>query len=395
LGGMTASSVVEVPLSVQEVMLEFRAGKMIMEGTRVMPDARKGLVRVAKGDEGLLHLQWLDRTTNVAELDQIIFPDEAVFEKVQEASGRVYILKFKEDDRKFFFWMQEPKADGDSQICNSVNYFINHPIEEVDEGETSTALQMSEASDGAIGIEVSSRDSNVEPYLVSKDALAGNVNPSSGLVQLSDLQRILTNLGQSDVSLAGAQDTGPSLGDILKPELVLPMVEHFPLEDQLTSYLPEGIWTREAFVELLQSSQFRQQVEAFNHVLRTGQIDLSQFGIDPRKYNFTVASFLEALDDAVAKNPETSSTVDSLAVIFTGNKAKRTMKTLIVTLTKKVLDKIQWMKVISIKDQYFLRILFLVPPSSPLSLVLSGTFIRMRVGTILSVCLLFVHSFVF
>uniref|UniRef100_A0A0C9S7A5 TSA: Wollemia nobilis Ref_Wollemi_Transcript_9392_1311 transcribed RNA sequence n=1 Tax=Wollemia nobilis TaxID=56998 RepID=A0A0C9S7A5_9CONI len=311
---MAASSSEEVPPTLQEVMLEFRAGKMTMEGTRVTPDTRKGLVRVAKGDEGLLHFQWLDRSTNVVEIDQIIFPNEAVFEKVQQTSGRVYILKFKEDDRKFFFWMQEPKADGDSQICNSVNYFVNRPIEEVDEVETSTALQISEASDGATGIEVSSRDTNIGGPTISNDALSGNVNPSAGPVQLSDLQRILSNLGQSETSLAGAQDTGPSLGDILKPELVLPLVEHFPLEDRLASYLPEGTWSREAFMELLQSPQFRQQVEAFNHVLRTGQIDLSQFGIDPSKYNFTVVSFLEALDDAVAKNSDMSGTVDSLAV---------------------------------------------------------------------------------
>jgi 26S proteasome regulatory subunit N13 len=36
-------------------------------------------------------------------------------------------------------------------------------------------------------------------------------------------------------------------------------------------------------------------------VLRTGQIDLAQFGVDPSKYKFTVASFLEALEDSVAK----------------------------------------------------------------------------------------------
>ena len=87
-------------------MLEFRAGMMSLEGTRVLPDTRKGLVHVARGDEGLLHFQWLNRTSNVVEVDQIVFPDEAVFEKVQETPERVYILKFKEDDRKFCFWMQ-------------------------------------------------------------------------------------------------------------------------------------------------------------------------------------------------------------------------------------------------------------------------------------------------
>lgn len=32
----------------QEIMLEFRAGKMSLQGTRVVPDARKGLVRIAR-----------------------------------------------------------------------------------------------------------------------------------------------------------------------------------------------------------------------------------------------------------------------------------------------------------------------------------------------------------
>jgi 26S proteasome regulatory subunit N13 len=71
-----------------------------------VPDTRKGLVRAASGDEGLFHFQWLNRTSNVVEVDQIVFPDEAIFEKVQETPERVYILKFKEDDHKFFFWMQ-------------------------------------------------------------------------------------------------------------------------------------------------------------------------------------------------------------------------------------------------------------------------------------------------
>eukprot|EP01018_Ginkgo_biloba_P026733 Gb_34330 [translate_table: standard] len=312
---MAASSAVEMPPSLREVMLEFRAGKMVLEGTRVVPDTRKGLVRVARNDEGLLHFQWLDRTNNLLEDDQIVFPEEAVFEKVQQTSGRVYILKFKFDDRKFFFWMQEPKADGDSQICSSVNYFINLPLDPVegDEVESSAPLQMSEASDGAVGAEVSSRDADVEGSSLSTETLAGNVNPSSGPVHLSDLQRILSSLGQTEGGLTGPQDTGLSLGDILKPELVVPLLESFPLEERLTSYLPEGTWTREAFIELLQSPQFRQQVEAFTYVLRTGQIDLSQFGIDPSKYNFTVASFLEALDDAVAKKSETSGALDSLA----------------------------------------------------------------------------------
>lgn len=32
----------------QEIMLEFRAGKMFFEGKRVVPDTRKGLIRIAR-----------------------------------------------------------------------------------------------------------------------------------------------------------------------------------------------------------------------------------------------------------------------------------------------------------------------------------------------------------
>jgi 26S proteasome regulatory subunit N13 len=45
-------------------------------------------------------------------------------------------------------------------------------------------------------------------------------------------------------------------------------------------------------------------------VLRTGQIDLAQFGVDPSKYKFTVVSFLEALEDSVAKAGSSSAAGD-------------------------------------------------------------------------------------
>ncbi|XP_022753471.1 26S proteasome regulatory subunit RPN13 isoform X5 [Durio zibethinus] len=252
---LMGSSSAEAFPAMQETLLEFRAGKMLLEGKTVVPDTRKGLVRIARGEEGLVHFQWLDRTQNVVEDDQIIFPDEAVFEKVNQASGRVYILKFNTDDRKFFFWMQEPKGEDDLQLCSSVNNFINQPL---------------------------------------------------GPVKLEDLQRILSSIGPAEI--AGDPDGGLGLDDILRPDLIMPLIETWPLEERLASYLPEGQWTPEDMLELLQSPPFRQQVDSFTYVLRTGQIDLSQFGIDPNKYKFTVLSFLEALEDSVSKMSESGET---------------------------------------------------------------------------------------
>ncbi|CAA7408303.1 unnamed protein product [Spirodela intermedia] len=277
----------------QEVMMEFRAGKMFLDGTRVIPDTRKGLVRIGRGEEGLVHFQWLDRGHNSVEDDQIILPDEAVFEKVSQSSDRVYILKFSTDNRKFFFWMQEPDSNRDMEICDSVNDFINRPLET----EALDPMQVPETSGDNADDETSpSPGSSLQQNLAADEATS-----SAGRVQLADLQRILRHIQPAGAS--EDPDEGLGLGDILKPDLLLPLIENLTLEKRLVSHLPEGSWTSEEFMDVLQSPPFRQQLETFSHVLRTGQVDLTQFGIDPTKYKFSVLSFLEALDDSVAKSP--------------------------------------------------------------------------------------------
>ncbi|KAJ1694232.1 hypothetical protein LUZ63_010930 [Rhynchospora breviuscula] len=285
--------------NLQDVMLEFRAGKMLLEGTQVVPDTRKGLVRIGRGEEGLLHFQWLDRSQNIVEDDQIVFPDEAVFEKVTQSSGRVYILKFTSDNRKFFFWMQEPSAEGDLEICNSVNTCLNRPLDMMGDDEAEGSVPVPEMSEEATEDDLSSRAGNLVDQSMATD-LTGEVTSSAGPVQLEDLQRILRNI-QAPVE---DPDARIGLGDILKPDLVSPLIETLPVEQTLASYLPEGSQSRADIIELFQSPPFRQQLDTFTHVLRTGQIDLSQFGVDPTKYRFTVVSFLEALEDSVAKASE-------------------------------------------------------------------------------------------
>ncbi|XP_050218639.1 26S proteasome regulatory subunit RPN13 isoform X1 [Mercurialis annua] len=300
------SSSTEAFPAMQETIMEFRAGKMFLEDKKVVPDTRKGLIRIARGEEGLVHFQWLDRTRNVVEDDQIIFPDEAVFEKVNQTSGRVYILKFNTDDRKFFFWMQEPQEALDSHLCRSLNYQINKQLEFLGEEEPDTSAHL-QVSEDMVEDDISSRAGNL--VLPNLGAEVSDVSSSSGPVKLEDLKRILSNIGHG----GGAEDPdgGLGLGDILKPDLILPLIDTLPLEERLASFLPEGQWTPEDILELLQSPPFRQQVDSFTYVLRTGQVDLSQFGIDPSKYKFTVLSFLEALEDSVSKVSEDNKDLSS------------------------------------------------------------------------------------
>ncbi|EOA27386.1 hypothetical protein CARUB_v10023516mg [Capsella rubella] len=298
--GVKAGGVVimtsEVYHVMQEVMLEFRAGKMSLQGTRVVPDSRKGLVRIARGEEGLIHFMWLDRNLRTVEDDQIVFPDEALFEKVNQSSDRVYILKFNSDDRKLFFWMQEPRAEGDAELCSSVNQYLNQPLEFQDEEELAAAV--TEEVEDMAEDNTSSRAGNlVVPNLSAE--VSDVTSSASGPVKLADLQRILNNLSAGPVGIAGEEE-GLALGDILKPELIMPLLEMLPVQERLSSHLPEGHCKAEDILELLQSPPFRQQIDAFTYVLRTGQIDLTQFGIDPSKFKFTVVSFLEALEDSVS-----------------------------------------------------------------------------------------------
>ncbi len=73
-------------------LAQFRAGLLVKDGTTLKPDARKGLIRVIRDAEDLLHFQWAERTAAGAlvgepQIDQVVFPGEASFEKVSAPSA--------------------------------------------------------------------------------------------------------------------------------------------------------------------------------------------------------------------------------------------------------------------------------------------------------------------
>ncbi|CAF1413675.1 unnamed protein product [Adineta steineri] len=109
-------------------LVEFKAGKMNLRGNMVYPDKRKGLFYLHQGNDMLIHLCWKERTSNRPEDDLTIFPDEIEFKKVtQNTTGRVYVLKWKSNAKKFFIWMQEPKEDKDDEYCKKINDLVNNP----------------------------------------------------------------------------------------------------------------------------------------------------------------------------------------------------------------------------------------------------------------------------
>ncbi|CAI5986888.1 unnamed protein product [Closterium sp. NIES-65] len=168
-----------------DVLLEFRAGRMSVSGSTVKPDPRKGLFRLIRTEDLLLHLQWLDRTTQAVEEDMVVFPDEAKFEKVSQSSGRVYMLSFNEDDRKLFFWMQEPKAHNDEHHCSEVNRILNEAwLLEEDDRVLDAAMMDSEADAFTENEEGHLGEAGMHDDGDSHQALASAVQDVSPLIHL-------------------------------------------------------------------------------------------------------------------------------------------------------------------------------------------------------------------
>ena len=110
-------------------LVEFRAGKMTMDGNMVTADKRKGLVYIHQSSDSLIHFCWKDRQSGHVDdvilifcwsnlvpvkfivlfvlQDWIIFPEDCEYVKVPQCTtGRVFLLKFKSSNKKIFFWMQ-------------------------------------------------------------------------------------------------------------------------------------------------------------------------------------------------------------------------------------------------------------------------------------------------
>nr|TKS00784.1 hypothetical protein D5086_0000179280 [Populus alba] len=148
---MGSSSAEDIP-AMQEIVLEFRAGKMVFYGKKVVPDSQKGLVRIGK---------------------------------VNQALGRVYMLKFNTDDRKSLFGCRSEFLDEE-------------------EPDASTPFQVFE---DMLEDNISSRNGNlIVPDLGAE--VMSDVTSSSGPMKLEDLQRILSNIG------AGGSSGDPDEGSL-------------------------------------------------------------------------------------------------------------------------------------------------------------------------------------
>jgi len=312
-------------------LVEFKAGKMIMEGKMVRPDKRKGLVQLRQSEDGLIHFVWKERLSGQAENDLIIFPDDAVFKKVKESNGRVYLLEFKNSSKRLFFWMQELSDEKDEQRCNDINKYIAEPPQPERPGGDLSGLNQDQllrllAQQGGLGalrsqLQAGPGARRAEPGSGRTPAAAPRIptlpsNPSASNaasraqpaqpVSISTLRNILSGLPDT----RPAVEKGPQLNDIINPDDVVAsgLFDHPDVVQKLAEFLPEGPVNAQNIKDHVRSPQFQQAVSLFNSALRSGEMVtiMTNFGIDASSIgpNPTIEDFLVAVQKQVRKDQE-------------------------------------------------------------------------------------------
>ncbi|GLB38461.1 putative proteasome complex subunit Rpn13 ubiquitin receptor [Lyophyllum shimeji] len=271
-----------------ETLLAFKAGRAFRRpGTNfVDPQPEKGAIVLTNSEDGLLHFTWKNRRTGEVQEDLILFPSDASFVKVPQATGgRVYVLKFSSSDQRHFFWMQDASSARDEEFVNNVNRLLENPEENLQWGSTSTATSQPQAPTSA------------QPS-VSTQPAAGAANFQATPEQLAQLQALLQSAGA-----AGAPPAPElSLTDILTPANLTPLFTSHPeLIPTLFPHLPPDLPmppSAEVLNRVINSPQFRAAVANFDQALRTGMLGDLVRGLGlPAEAGTGIVPFLNAIQE--------------------------------------------------------------------------------------------------
>lgn len=238
------------------VHTEFKAGKMDWDGKVVKADKRKGRIVLYTADEDqLMHFQWYDREKNEAQLDLIFFNDAYLSEVKKCTTGRVYLLRFTSSDKKHFFWMQEPKADGDEELIKKFNEAIGATIPDKKAAGRSTGTTAAAPPTAAA-------------------AAGAEVDPQ--------LRAILSQFLETQ-GAANLRTPPVPLGAVLTTEVLSGLLTDETACKELTSLLPPGQQTQEDLAEALRSPQLQQHMNSLTQAIHSDQLPMlfAALGLDP------------------------------------------------------------------------------------------------------------------
>jgi len=338
-------------------LVEFKAGKMNMKEKMVHSDSRKGMVYVYQSDDQLMHFCWKDRTTGNVEDDLIIFPEDCEYVRIQKVTtGRVYVLKFKSNNRRLFFWMQEPSTDKDDEFCRKINDLLNNPptpgslsTSSRSSGSTSASsllgssnlrgdpdlqnlignisqaqlMQILNSGVPEIGSLISSTSSGRSSSSTAASTSTTSDSTSSTTtttaagegskaapIQLQDLQNILSSMASGAEPKGKAKPKNFAETDLthgLTQEALQPLLTDEKFVEALVPFLPstgeEGKTSALLLKDTFSNSEFQQSVGQFSHALATCQLGplMAQFKLGDDVTKAAASGNMETFCEALRK----------------------------------------------------------------------------------------------
>ena len=320
----------------------------------MVPDERRGKLRLCKDTDGLTHLQWGVRAPDMPftpEEDLLVFPREAEMKFIPKPG--VFVIKFPDDpSRNAFFWSQRQTSDAEPQSDEALTADVNAALNgespafatrrsdpaarraravRAAQAAAASALSGPEetpaatagvASTPAAPAKAEKQRSPVtepmtdEPTETETNPVGANGNAEkkeekkSAAVSGDALRAALGGLGAAGAvpgggapaadpaamarMLAGLRPRGPGLNEVLTPEAVGPLLRDENVRARLAEFLPDAHRGSENLEALMRTPQFQSQLERFSAALQSGQMDLAQFGLRGGT-GFSVAEFLAAI----------------------------------------------------------------------------------------------------
>lgn len=259
-------------------IIQFRAGKMSLQGNMVVPDKRKGVFSLVQDPAGMVEIVW---SCGGESESTVVFPREATFNRVTKCTtGRVFVLDFKAHSRQLFFWLQEPSDERDEEYLRIVKKHIG---------------------DDARGTQPEAASSTGQQQ--QQQGPQGQQPQQAPSIELSTLQNILASLN------ANPPAPDVDLQDILGSDALLRALR----EDEafymsaLHSHLPEGTDPSATIVDEVRNPQVSATSSLLQYALSEpdGFRELfNAFGLrlPAAQSSCPATQFLEAIEEEARRN---------------------------------------------------------------------------------------------
>ncbi|KAG8345425.1 putative Proteasome complex subunit Rpn13 ubiquitin receptor [Trypanosoma vivax] len=114
----------------QKCVIQFRAGKMLFEDGKVVPDRRRGTLSFYK-EANEVKIIWTSGGTT----ERFTLPRGQVkFSKVEKCkTGRVLLFEFETTQPPLFFWIQEKSTENDSTYISTIQELVSQTQSSLDE----------------------------------------------------------------------------------------------------------------------------------------------------------------------------------------------------------------------------------------------------------------------